>query len=65
MFGYDKGEIFAMMGNEDTLILKKVTVPSRSELKKLFKWGEEFAKRKGIKKRDVIKAIQEVRREGG
>ncbi|NMG83500.1 MAG: AbrB family transcriptional regulator [Methanosarcinales archaeon] len=65
IFGYNKGEIFAMIGNEDTLILKKVAVPSSDELERLFKWGEEFTKRKRIKKEDVLKAIQEVRHEGG
>ncbi len=65
MFGYHKGQIFAIIGNEDTLILKKVAVPSRDELERLFRLGEKFARRHGIKKEDVLEAIQEVRREGG
>jgi len=65
LFGYNKGEIFAMIGNEDTLVLKRVALPSKSDLERLFKYGEEFAKKKGIKKEDVLKAIQEVRSEGG
>lgn len=65
MFGYNKGEIFAMMGNEDTLVLKRIALPSHNELERLFKWGERFAKTKGIRKGDVIKSIQEVRNEGG
>ena len=64
MFGYNKGEIFALRGNENTLILKKVAVPSSNELERLFKWGEEYAKSKGIKKEDVLRTIQELRNEG-
>jgi len=45
--------------------LKRVVLPSKSDLERLFKYGEEFAKKKGIKKEDVLKAIQEVRSEGG
>ena len=64
MFGYNKGEIFALIGNEKTLILKKIPTPSHNELERLFKWGDEFAQSKGIKKEEVLKAIQEVRDEG-
>lgn len=57
-----EGETFAVAGNDDTIILKKVTVPSREELfQKVTKWGTEFAKKKGLKEEDVMKIIHKRR----
>ncbi len=65
LLGISSGEIFAMFGNDDTIVLKRLNVPSKNEFEALLKWGEEFAKRKKIKKVDVAKAIAESREKGG
>lgn len=62
--GISSGQVFALFGNSDTIILKRLDVPSKSQFKELLKWGEEFAIKKGIKKDDVKKAIEEEREEG-
>ena len=65
LLGISTGEVFAMFGNDDTIVLKRLNVPSKNEFKILLKWGEEFAKRKNLKKGDVAKAIGEIREKGG
>ena len=57
------GDVFAIFGEEDTLILKKVAIPDENELESLLKWGRDFAKEKGITRQDVEKAIAEAREE--
>ena len=57
-----EGEIFAVVGNDDTIILKKIETPSAKEMfEKLNKWGTEFAKKKGLKEEDVMKIIHKRR----
>ena len=58
LLGISTGEVFAMFGNDDTLVLKRLNVPSRSEFEALLHWGEEFARRRNIKKKDVAKRYQ-------
>ncbi len=64
ILGFNPGEIFAMFGEGDTIVLKKISLPSDSEFEELLKWGSDFAKKKGITRKDVIKAIEEVRSTG-
>lgn len=59
----EDGDVFAMYGEDDTIVLKRVEIPSDSEFKRLLEWGEEFAEDKGIKREDVEKAISEYRKE--
>jgi len=40
-------------------------VPSQNDLERILRWGHEYAKKKGFKKNDVMKAVKEVRSEGG
>ena len=48
--GLKEGETFAVVGKDDTVILKKIAVPSSKEVfEKLHTWGVSFAKRKGLK----------------
>ena len=63
--GLRSGEIFAMFGEEDTIVLKKIDLPSEAEFEELLKWGEKYAKKHKISKKDIIKAIQETRNKGG
>ncbi|MEF8836196.1 MAG: AbrB/MazE/SpoVT family DNA-binding domain-containing protein [Candidatus Thermoplasmatota archaeon] len=60
----EDGEVFAMYGEDDTIVLKRVELPSDSEFDNLLEWGREFAEKKGITKKDVEKAISEYRKEG-
>ncbi|MFW6083478.1 MAG: AbrB/MazE/SpoVT family DNA-binding domain-containing protein [Thermoplasmatota archaeon] len=59
----EDGELFAMYGEDDTIVLKRVELPSDSEFENLLEWGREFAEKKGITKKDVEKAISEYRKE--
>ena len=65
MLGLHEGELFALFGEKDTIILKRIDVPSQNDLERILQWGHEYAKKKGIKENDVIKAITEARSEGG
>ena len=59
--GFGKGISFAVFGKDDTLILKKVNVPSANEaFDKIHKWGLEFARKRGLKESDVEKIIHKA-----
>jgi AbrB family looped-hinge helix DNA binding protein len=57
-----EGEKFFVVGEEDTVVLKKVTMPSFKNFDKLFQKTQQFAKEKGIKMADVENAIKRARR---
>jgi len=60
--GFGKGASFAVFGREDTLILKKVNVPSaREAFAKIHRWGLDFARKKGISEKDVEDIIHKGR----
>ena len=61
MLGLQSGDVFAMFGEDDTIILKRLAMPSDEAFEELMDWGKEFARKRGIKKRDVAKAIAETR----
>ncbi|MEW5760528.1 MAG: hypothetical protein AB1779_07165 [Candidatus Thermoplasmatota archaeon] len=52
------GELFALFGEDDTIILKKIKLPSDAEFKALMKWGRKYAKKLKITRKDVINAIR-------
>lgn len=56
-----EGEKFIVIAEEDTIILKKLEVPSFKSLDKLLKKTRDFAKKKGLKPHDVEEAIERVR----
>lgn len=58
------GEMFAMYGEDDTIVLKRIDLPSEEEFEKLLKWGEKYAKKYKITKKDVLRAIEESRGKG-
>lgn len=59
---FGKGISFAVFGKDDTLILKKVNVPSAREVfEKIHKFGVEFARKRGLKESDVEKMIHKGR----
>ena len=61
MLDLHEGEIFALFGENDTLILKRIEMPSKDEFEQILRWGHEYAKKKGIKRKDIMKAIEDVR----
>lgn len=48
------GEKFAVYGKGDTLLFKKIEMPTVEDFEKLVDWGVGFAKKKGIKPKDVL-----------
>lgn len=60
--GIDRGANFVIFGKDDTLVLKKVKLPSAKEaFEKIHKWGTKLAKEKGWKEEDVTKLIHKGR----
>lgn len=51
----------ALMGEEGSLLLKKIVENPILEFEELTKEGRKFAKEKGIKNKDVTKLIQKIR----
>ena len=60
--GLKEGEKFVVVGKDDTIILKKVTMPSFKNFDKLLQKTQQFAKEKGITKADIEGAIKRARR---
>ena len=60
--GLKEGEKFVVVGEEDTILLKKVTMPSFKNFDKLIKRTQQFAKEKGITPVDVKSAIKRARK---
>ena len=60
-----EGETFAVVGSNDTLLLKRVVTPSKEEILKRFKAqveeGQKIAKKMGIKESGVPKLIHRMR----
>jgi len=53
---------FAIFGKDDTIILKKVNVPSAKEaFDRIHKWGVKFAKSRGLKESSVESIIHKGR----
>ena len=57
-----EGEKFVVIGEDNTIILKKLEMPSFSGIDKLLKKTRDFAKKKGIKEPDVENAIKQTRK---
>ena len=55
------GTKFVVAGDGDTVILKRIGRPMLAEVDKLFADSRTFAKRTGLKKSDVKKAVQRAR----
>lgn len=50
----EAGTKFAVYGRGDTIIFKRVELPTVKDFEKLAKFGSEFARRKGIREADVL-----------
>ena len=56
-----EGAKFVVIGNDDTVILKRIEEPTREQARGLLKASRAWAKKVGLTPRDVEKAIHEVR----
>jgi len=56
------GEIFLIFGTDDTLVLKRVQKTSVTEFNALLAQSRKLAKEKGLTKKDLERAITDVRR---
>jgi len=59
----EPGAEFAVLALEDTVMLKMIQPPSMDDFDRLMKSGRDYAKKHGLKKSDIAKAIKEVREE--
>ena len=57
-----EGAHFVVLGEGDTVVLKRVSPPSKEELQELLADAEKEAKRAGLTKADVRRAISGVRK---
>jgi len=57
-----EGEKFVVIGEEDTVVLKKIAMPSFKNFDKILKKAQQFAKEKSIKEKDVEEAIIKARK---
>lgn len=60
--GLREGEKFVVVGEDDTVILKKIAMPSFKNFDKLIQKTRQFAKDKGITGADVEGAIKRARK---
>jgi len=56
-----EGEKFVVVAEDDTILLKKLTVPSFKGFDKLLKKTQQFARQKRLTSRDVEAAIKGTR----
>ena len=53
--GIESGTKFAVYGRGDTIIFKRVKLPTVKDFERLAKFGRAFAARKGIKETGALK----------
>ena len=56
-----EGARFAVLGSDDTVILKKLEEPTREEARELLKASRAYAKRVGLTPKDVKRAVQRAK----
>jgi AbrB family looped-hinge helix DNA binding protein len=52
--GIESGTKFAVYGKGDTIIFKRIEVPTVKDFEGLAAFGRKFAKKSGIRKKDVL-----------
>jgi AbrB family looped-hinge helix DNA binding protein len=55
------GEKFVVIGGDNTIVLKKLEMPSFGAVDKLLEKTRDFAKKKRIKETDIENAIKQAR----
>ncbi|MBU0758014.1 MAG: AbrB/MazE/SpoVT family DNA-binding domain-containing protein [Nanoarchaeota archaeon] len=53
--GITAGTRFAVYGKKDTIIFRRISLPSKEDFEKLVDFGVKFAKEEGISYENVIK----------
>ena len=56
-----EGAQFLVVGDEDVVILKVVTLPDKSEFDALIKQARQQAKEAGLKQKDIASAVVKAR----
>ena len=56
------GEKFVVIGEDNTIVLRKLEMPSFNGIDKLLKKTRDFAKERGIKESDAEEAIKQTRK---
>lgn len=60
--GLKPGDQFIVIGRGDSVILKTITEPSSEQFDELLKEAQKHAKKTGMKKNDIKKAVEKVRK---
>ncbi len=60
--GLKEGEKFVVVGEDDTIVLKKLEVPSFRGFDKLLKKTMEHARKQGLREKDMWDAIKKTRK---
>jgi len=60
--GLEVGAQFVVMGDGDTVVLKRIGIPAKSELRGMLAKVRSQARRAGIKPSDVRDAVRHARR---
>ena len=60
--GLREGEKFVVIAKDDTVILKKLSMPNFDDFDKLIKKTQEFAKDKGLTQSKLDRAIKRAKR---
>ncbi|MFH1210259.1 MAG: AbrB/MazE/SpoVT family DNA-binding domain-containing protein [archaeon] len=60
--GLKEGEKFIVIGEDDTVLLKKIKMPSFNNFDKLMKRTQQFAKDKNLNEKDLEEAIKKARK---
>jgi AbrB family looped-hinge helix DNA binding protein len=60
--GLEVGAQFVVMGEGDTVVLKRIAVPAKSELRAMLGKVRSQVRRAGVKPSDVADAVRRVRR---
>ncbi len=60
--GLNEGEKFIVIGEKDTIVLKKLELPLFKGFDTLLKKTREFAKKRNLKEKDIGEAIKKVRK---
>ncbi len=60
--GIREGEKFVVIGENNTIVLKKIDMPSFKGFEKLVNRTRDFAKSRGLKEADVKESIRKARK---
>ena len=61
LLGLEPGDKFVVVGEGDTVVLKRLGPPRLESLEKLCQRARRFAKARGLTKRDLERTIRRVR----